>query len=128
MLRRIAIALAAGGIMTAGPVCAQTVSRMTVSPPIAPDASYRAIASGDLARAETALLRARSHRPDAPEIALNLAAVYAMTGRPGEAAPLYAQVLGEPAIAMDMPSGTVVSSHDVARRGEARLRQFASTR
>lgn len=77
MLRRIAIALAAGGIMTAGPVCAQTVSRMTVSPPIAPDASYRAIASGDLARAETALLRARSHRPDAPEIALNLAAVCA---------------------------------------------------
>jgi len=77
---------------------------------------FEQIREGRLDSAERIIVEQMRAHPDAPELALNLAAIYLRTGRQTLAAPLYARVLAEPAIAMDMPSGGIVSSHDVARR------------
>lgn len=120
MFRHLAVA-ALASLATIVPAQAQMRTGMTASPPAAPYAEYESIRSGRLQQAEAALLAERVQHPRAPEIALNLAAVYAMTGRAQLAAPLYDEVLASKAIAMDMPSGSVVSSHDVARTGASRL-------
>ncbi|MDR6115105.1 Flp pilus assembly protein TadD [Sphingomonas sp. SORGH_AS870] len=88
---------------------------------------YQEIAAGKLVAAERTLLQERRASPDSPELMLNLAAVYAQTGRASEARSLYAAVLQEKPIAMDMPSGAVISSHRVAETGLRQLnRTFAS--
>lgn len=83
--------------------------------------AYPAIASGDLAAAERMLVAERRIYPDRPELMLNLAAVYARTGRAGEARALYQAVRARPASVMDLPDGATASSHDVAARGLNRL-------
>lgn len=82
---------------------------------------YMSIAAGDLKRAEATLERARRADPDRAEVLLNLAAVYQQTGRSEAARQLYATVLSAEPVAMDMPSGAVLSSHAVAQRGLAKL-------
>ncbi len=77
---------------------------------------YTAIASGDLALAERRIVAERRIFPQRPELMLNLASVYQRTGRMSEARALYAAVLERPAVAMDLPSGVVMSSHDLATR------------
>lgn len=79
--------------------------------------AYRAIAAKDYAAAERRLVALRRGAPDRPELMLNLAAVYAKTGRGALARDLYVEVLRRPALLMDMPSGRVASSHAVARFG-----------
>ena len=67
----------------------------------ADETGYQAIAAGNLAAAERGIL----------------AAVYRRTGREADARALYQRVLQRREVAMDMPSGAVVSSHELARRG-----------
>ncbi|RYD25630.1 MAG: tetratricopeptide repeat protein [Lysobacteraceae bacterium] len=81
---------------------------------------YTAIAAGDLSTAEQRIVAERKIFPQRPELMLNLASVYHRTGRDSEARALYTAVLNRPAVAMDMPSGIVVSSHDLASRALAR--------
>lgn len=89
---------------------------------------FQAIAAGNFPMAERQINAALRAAPDRPELMLNLAAVYLQTGRSTDARRLYAAVLDQPAVAMDMPSGAVVSSHDVATRGLQRVpnESFAS--
>jgi len=86
---------------------------------MAPVSGYDQIRSGRLDRAEKLLSQQIASHPDAPEVALNLAAVYVKTGRTNMAQTLYQRVLAMPEMAMDMPSGAVASSHAVARNGAA---------
>ncbi len=85
---------------------------------------YPAIASGDLSQAERTLVAERRIFPQRPELMLNLAAVYQQTGRPAAAASLYREILTQPAVPMDLPSGATRSSHDIA---DMALRRFAPT-
>ena len=89
---------------------------------------YVAIAAGDLSMAEQRIVAERKIFPQRPELMLNLASVYHRTGRESEARALYAAVLDRPAVAMDLPSGAVASSHDLASRALARQSQQIATR
>lgn len=82
---------------------------------------YTAIAAGSLSAAERTLTREREMFPERPELMLNLAAVYARTGRTAEARALYGDVLSRDAIEMELGNGSVESSHLLARRGLAQL-------
>lgn len=87
-----------------------------------PYSAYELIASGRSARAEASLLRQARLHPDAPEVMLNLAALRLTSGRVAEAADLYSRVIALPPMDMDMPDGSIRSSHAVARTGIARIR------
>ena len=89
---------------------------------------FHEIAQGNYFAAERTLLQERRADPKSPELMLNLAAVYAKTGRANDARALYDSVLQEKAIAMDMPSGAVLSSHTVARTGLRHLPQAIAAR
>lgn len=89
---------------------------------------YTEIAAGRLADAEAVLTEQSAIHPRSPELMLNLAAVYARTHRAEQARPLYDQVLRSRSVLLDMPGGDVVSSHEVARRGLARLGVTLATR
>ncbi|MES2422156.1 MAG: tetratricopeptide repeat protein [Pseudomonadota bacterium] len=89
---------------------------------------YTAIAAGDLATAEQRIVAERKIFPQRPELMLNLASVYHRTGRESEARALYAAVLARPEVAMDMPSGAVLSSHDIASRALGHQTQQIATR
>lgn len=82
---------------------------------------YQAIAAGDLASAERSLIAERRIFPQRPELMLNLAAVYARTGKIAEARALYDAALNVPAVELDVAGGKVATSHDVARVGQAML-------
>lgn len=99
------------------------------APVIAKDrVGYQAIAAGSLSEAEQTLQAERAIFPDRPELMLNLAAVYARTGRDAQARLLYADVLDRDAVAMDMADGSVLSSHVLAQRGLMRLRSTMAAR
>ena len=83
--------------------------------------AVQAIQQGDLRGAERTLVAERRIFPERATLMLNLAVVYARTARPDAARVLYDDVLARPAVPMDMPSGAVVSSHQVAQLG---LRQL----
>ena len=89
---------------------------------------FQEIAAGNFTAAERTLLEERRTNPNSPELMLNLAAVYAKTGRAADARALYDAVLQEKAIAMDMPSGAILSSHTVARTGLRHLPQTIASR
>lgn len=101
-------------------VLATTLPGTAMAAPVVesiPSASgYEQIRDGRLDLTEKVLVTQMRAHPDAPELDLNLAAIYLRTGRAAAAVRLYERVLDSPAIAMDMPSGAVVSSHEVARR------------
>ena len=98
------------------------------TPALAKDRNgYQAIAAGDFTTAAKRIEAERRIFPDRPELMLNLAVAYARTGRTADARALYGEVLQRPAVAMDMPNGTVTSSHDVASRGLARLTMPTTT-
>ncbi|UVO51834.1 tetratricopeptide repeat protein [Sphingomonas sp. SUN019] len=108
-------------------VAAATLSLMVASPALADSTAprdrtgYRAIAAGDLALAERDLVAERRIFPQRPELMLNLAAVYARTGRVAEARALYDAALNAPAVELDISGGKVATSHEVARAGQAML-------
>lgn len=88
------------------------------SPAFATDRTgYHAITAGDYSKAEERLLVERRIFPRRPELMINLATVYARTGRAAEAAALYRTAMQAEPVDMAMPDGMVASSHDVARRG-----------
>ena len=89
---------------------------------------HSAISAGDLRSAEASLNGERSIFPRRPEVMLNLAVVYARTGRLAEARALYGAVLERDAIAMQTADGGEVSSHVIAERGLARLPQAVAVR
>lgn len=78
---------------------------------------YRAIASQDYVKAERRLLAERRIYPNKPELLINLASVYRRTGRLAEARVLYAAVLEQDAVTLDLPNGEGASSHALARLG-----------
>lgn len=80
-----------------------------------------AIAQGDFAGAERTLLQELRIHPNRPELLLNLAAVYAKTGRPGEARNLYRRVLTQDDVLMDLSADRTAGSHAVATAGLRRL-------
>ncbi len=99
------------------------------TPALAADRNgYSQIAAGNMSAAEQRIVAERRIFPDRPELMLNLAAVYRNTGRDAQAKALYAAVLDKPAVALDMPSGAVVSSHDLAERALARFSPQIATR
>ncbi|MFL9840701.1 tetratricopeptide repeat protein [Sphingomonas sp. ST-64] len=109
-------------IVLAAPLAlAPAVHAETVEQP----AAHLAIAAGNYDAAERALLAERKIYRDRPELLLNLAAVYARTGRATEARALYKQVLDQKPVAMDITDGDVAGSHLVAQRG---LRQLDAAR
>ena len=75
---------------------------------------HRAITAQEYGKAERRLVAERRFHPERADLMLNLAAVYLRTGREPQARALYDEVLAAPPVAMDMPSGRVLSSHAVA--------------
>lgn len=80
-----------------------------------------AIARGAWADAEKVLIKELRIHPGRPELLINLAAVYAKTGRDAEARALYAQVLGQREVLMDLTPEQTAGSHAIARTGLRRL-------
>ena len=109
--------------VTAGLTCALAVPAVA-----ADETGYRAIAVGEYTAAARQLEAERQVHPDRPELMLNLAAAYGLTGRNTAARALYAEVLRRPDMKMDMPSGDIVSSHVIANRGLSRLAQALAAR
>lgn len=79
------------------------------------------IAQGDFSQAESKLLAELRIHPGRPELLLNLAAVYAKTGRAGEARNLYTKVLSKDDVLMDVSVDQTAGSHALAQRGLSRL-------
>lgn len=80
-----------------------------------------AIARGELTQAERQLAAELRANPGAPELLLNLAAIYAQTGRTADARALYAQVLAQKDVEMDLATDRVAMSHAIANRGLQRV-------
>lgn len=79
------------------------------------------ISAGSYDKAESKLLDQLRARPDTPELMINLAAVYARTGRTGEARTLYRQVLAQDDVLMDLSETRTAGSHVLAQAGLRRL-------
>lgn len=103
-------AATAAGMALAGPAHAQDARVASTH-----------IFSGAYDKAEAKLSAALQANPDRPELLLNLAAVYSQTGRAAEARALYARVLAQEDVLMDLPNDRVVGSHAIARKGLGRL-------
>ena len=114
--------------MRALPLIALVLAGSATSAFAADRTGYTAIAAGNMSVAEQRIVEERRIFPDRPELMLNLAVAYARIGRAADARTLYDDVLQRPAVAMDMPDGAVVSSHDVATRGLSRLQTRIATR
>lgn len=89
---------------------------------------YHAIAAGNLFQAQATLAQERAIYPDRPELMLNQAAVFARVGRIAEARALYGDVMSRQPVALDLPDGSVASSHLIAQRGIARLTATMASR
>lgn len=110
-------------------LAALTIVTLATAPATAKDqVGYQAIAAGSLAKAEQTIDAERAIFPDRPELMLNLAAVYARTGREAQARALYGDVLDRESVALDMADGSVRTSHDLARTGMMRLTTAMATR
>ncbi|MEG8040563.1 tetratricopeptide repeat protein [Sphingomonas sp. LR60] len=110
-------------------IAALTLVTVAAAPAVAKDrVGYQAIAAGSLAKAEQTIDAERAIFPDRPELMLNLAAVYARTGREAQARALYGDVLDREPVALDMADGSVRTSHELARVGMMRLTTAMATR
>ena len=87
---------------------------------------FNAIARDDLAGAEARLSAQRAAEPNEPSVLLNLAYVYAKTGRTAQATALYNQVMAGQNVMMLTGGRQQVSSHDLAQRGLSRTAAMAS--
>lgn len=83
--------------------------------------AHDAIQNGDFATAEQTLLAEQRIYPDNAEVMLNLAAVYARTGRAQQAAPLYLRVLAQRDVLMDLDADRTASAHKLAQTGLQRI-------
>ena len=80
-----------------------------------------AISAGAYSDAERTLQQGLRVHPGRPELMLNLAAVYARTGRAADARALYERVLAQDEILMDLSADRTAGSHAIARAGLRRL-------
>ena len=87
---------------------------------------FNAIQRDDLAGAEARLTAQRAQEPNEPSVLINLAHVYAKTGRFEQAEALYRQVMATDNVLMLTASRQQVGSHQLAQRGLDRARQMAS--
>lgn len=87
---------------------------------------FDAIQRADLTAAEARLSAERIAQPDEPSVLINLAHIYAKTGRMAQAETLYRQVLGGENVLMLTGSRRQLWSHDLAQNGLARARIVAS--
>jgi Flp pilus assembly protein TadD len=103
-------------------IVASVAVTMLAAPALASDRTgFQAIAAGDYRTAEETLIAERRIFPRRPELMINLATVYARTGRAAEAASLYRAALDAADVEMAMPDGAVASSRMVAQRGLSRV-------
>ncbi|MEO5937949.1 MAG: tetratricopeptide repeat protein [Sphingomonas sp.] len=105
----LAISMAAIALTAAAPVVAKE------------KLANAAIMSGDFNTAERILIDQPNAFKSMPEVLINLAFVYANTGREAEARALYREVLRQPDVDLDNTMGQSVSSREIARVGLARL-------
>jgi len=98
-------------LSASGTAAAQTAVRV----------AHDAITHGDLTHAETVLVAEQRVFPRNAEVLVNLAAVYASTGREREATALYQRVLASENVLLDRTADQSVSSHRIARIGLQRL-------
>lgn len=82
---------------------------------------YTQIMQGNLAAAEAQLVEERRMFPSHADLTLNLAAIYARTGRIQQARALYADVLSQPDQSMMLSGQRTASSHAIATLGLKRL-------
>ena len=87
---------------------------------------FNAIQRDDLAGAEARLIAQLAQEPNEPSVLINLAHVYAKTGRFEQAEALYRKVMAADNILMLTASNRQVGSHELAQRGLDRARQMAS--
>jgi Tfp pilus assembly protein PilF len=110
--------------MAALVIALQPTGAASQTSPAADDLAYRAIVNHDWAAAEQQLLAGLQKDPDSSFRRLNLAWVYAQTGRKAEAAALYREILER-----DKDRVASLSSRDgqsaaqLAKRGLALLNQ-----
>lgn len=83
---------------------------------------FTEIMKGDLGRAERMLVAEHKMFPEAADLSLNLAAIYAGSGRIQQARALYADVLARPNESMVMQRDRTAWSHEIATLGLQRLR------
>ncbi len=106
-------------------MAAATVAMLAALPASAQSGAVRvahdALAQGDYARAEAVLTAEQRIFPNSPEVLVNLAAVYARTGRVQQAAALYRQILARQDMLLDASADRTVSSHAVATAGLRRV-------
>lgn len=108
----LALAVAAATVGLAIPAAAQNGPIRT---------AHDAFAQGDYTRAERLLTAEQRIFPNSPEVLVNLAAVYARTGRAQQAAALYQQVLSRGDVLLDLGTDRTVSSHAIATIGLQRV-------
>lgn len=122
---RVAFALIAAAATTAAfatlpmPAAAQDADFAPAQRTVA--ASAGDISQGAYRDAELRLSSELRKHPDLPELMLNLAAVYGRTGRASEAQALYARVLGQDDVLMDLSNGRTASAHAIAKLGLGQL-------
>lgn len=108
---RIGIALGALGMLSA--------------PALAQEYGYQQIADGKLLLAENQLEAARVAEPNEPSVMINLAAIYARTGRADQAQAMYQRVLASENVQLEMGDHSPAWSHSLARRGMQRSEMAA---
>lgn len=91
-------------------------------------AGAKEIARGDYVAAERVILEQQRLFPRDADLLINLAYVYARTGRQAEARRLYQQVTAQPDEMLDMSGQRTVRAHRVAAAGLQRLDQQVAAR
>ena len=79
------------------------------------------LARGDVAGAERVIVAQQRLFPRDPDLLLNLAVVFARTGRVSEARQAYQQVLAQPNEPLDLDGARLALAHDLATAGLRRL-------
>ena len=113
--------MAGRGISILASVLALGVAGPAMAQGDAVRAAHVAISGGDFATAERVLTAEQRIFPHRTEVLLNLAVVYASTGRTALAATLYDRVLTDDDAVMDLSADRTASAHSIARTGLRRL-------
>lgn len=90
---------------------------MVSAPAFAQEYGYQQIADGKLLLAESTLDAARVAEPGEPSVMINLAAIYARTGRVEQAKAMYQEVLATDNVLLELGDHRPAWSHDLACLG-----------
>jgi Flp pilus assembly protein TadD len=91
-------------------------------------AGAKEIARGDYVAAERLILEQQRMFPRDADLLINLAYVYARTGRQAEARRLYEQVVAQPNELLDLSKQRTAKAHRIAAAGLKRLDQQVAAR